>query len=82
MGREERLIYTRVMRLQGRERARVLRCPLKGEIVNNKVNQTPHEGQGKGGQKFEQRPGRTTFTLPSMQQDTNWSFLRLDQSTP
>ena len=25
---------------------------------------------------------RTSFTLPSMQHDTNWSFLMLDQSTP
>lgn len=50
MGREERLIYTRVMRLQGRDRARVLRRPLEGEMVNNK-NRTPCDGQGSGGQE-------------------------------
>jgi hypothetical protein len=44
MGREERLIYARVMRLQGRDGARVLRRPLKGEMVNNKIERRMRGG--------------------------------------
>ena len=69
MGRKEGLVHACVVCLQGRERTWVLGSPLWKHAAEQD-------------REMNKLGIRTSFTLPSMQHDTNWSFLMLDQSTP